>query len=56
MVHTIGMNRRRVMKLGGALAGLSLLPWEGRRAAAQDDPEAGTIESEPVEGKTNVTW
>jgi multiple sugar transport system substrate-binding protein len=56
MVHTIGMHRRRVLQLGGALAGLSLLPWESRRVAAQDDPEAGTIESEPVEGKTNVTW
>jgi multiple sugar transport system substrate-binding protein len=56
MLHTIGMNRRRVMKLGGALAGLSLLPWEARRAAAQDDPEAGTVESEPIEGKANVTW
>ena len=56
MVHTTGMNRRQVIKLGGALAGLSLLPWEPRRVAAQDDPEAGTVESQPVEGKTNVTW
>ena len=56
MLRTIGMNRRRFVQAGGALAGLAFLPWEVRRAAAQDDPEAGTVESEPIEGKTNVTW
>ena len=56
MPQQTGIDRRRVIKLGGTLAGLSLLPWQKRPAGAQDDPEAGTVESEPVEGKTNVTW
>jgi multiple sugar transport system substrate-binding protein len=56
MLRTIGMNRRRFVQAGGALTGLAFLPWGVRRAAAQDDPEAGTVESEPIEGKTNVTW
>ena len=50
-----GMRRRTLLKGSAALiAGMAL--QTRYRGAAQDDPEAGTIESEPVEGKTNVTW
>jgi predicted TIM-barrel fold metal-dependent hydrolase len=37
------VNRRRVITLGGTIAGALLPPWELRPAAAQDDEESGTV-------------
>jgi multiple sugar transport system substrate-binding protein len=50
------ITRRLLLQAGGAAAGLAMMPTRWHSAAAQDDAEAGTVESEPVEGKTNVTW
>jgi multiple sugar transport system substrate-binding protein len=49
------ITRRRALQIGGGLAGTTLLSRYVLPAAAQD-AEAGTVESEPIEGKLNVTW
>ena len=56
MPGTTWITRRRLIQSGSAAAGLAVLPRPWRAVSAQEDSEAGTVESEPVEGKINVTW